>query len=951
MRCTVLLALLVALVSLQAHATDFRTRVEEDWLLQEQFTQEGSNRQNMTSTQLDAAGGCDGIKNGSYGFHTESADSPWWQVDLGAVHPLSKILVWNRCDIVQNRAYTLQILASLDGKQWQGVYAHDGKAFGGFPDNKPLAVALQAVQARYVKITVPGRNYLHLDEIEVFAADPEKNIALHAVADQVSTSQWSNGLTLNPNTIDFAAATGKKLTHALRLCGELSHQGVDTEKQKQSLSKIAQKLNNLPDNQITRDHYFHVRWILRKLSLSNPLLDADTILFTKRVPSSYNHMSDQYLGWWSRPGGGIYLLKDYKSQSPSVECITKSFPEQGSFLRPMISYDATKILFAWCRHYPSLADEQNKLDKSNVHEDAFYHIFEMNIDGTGVKQLTHGKYDDFDARYLPDGRLVFCSTRRGQFIQCGLASAQETVANQALGDVYVRCGGGPERPCVVYTLHTMDADGTNLCAISPFEMFEWTPAVANDGSILYSRWDYVDRDNLPFMGLWSINPDGANARMVYANYSRTPHCTFEPRPVPGSQKIVFTASAHHSQTKGSIVLLDPSAGDEGPAPITRLTPEVSFPEAEGWPLTYYANPWPLSERHYLVAWGAEGAQVHGPSGWDRWHIVDRPENGMGLYFFDAAGNMELIYRDPKITCVYPIPVTPRTKPAVVAGHVDWQAKKEGCFLLQDVYRGLNTAEPGSIKSLRIITVPAKTHPTMNYPNLGVTRDDPGKCVLGTVPVEADGSAYFRVPSGVIVFFQALDADGMAVQTMRSTTHVQPGQTLSCIGCHESRRQAPQSTRVIAATRPPSKITLGPEGSWPLRFDRLVQGVLDRNCTKCHSPEAEDQKARKFDLTAQASYDSIVNYGAPSLSDHVLGRYRQGRSIEGACAARQSKFLQLLTGPNDHHNVKLPPSDLERLIVWMDTYAQKTGSFSSEQEEQLEQFKERNKELLLAHYQP
>lgn len=197
------------------------------------------------------------------------------------------------------------------------------------------------------------------------------------------------------------------------------------------------------------------------------------------------------------------------------------------------------------------------------------------------------------------------------------------------------------------------------------------------------------------------------------------------------------------------MLLDPSVGTEGAAPITRLTPEVAFPEAEGWPLSYYANPWPLSERFYLVAWGPEGLMSPAErTGWARWHAVDRPANGMGLYLFDAQGNMELLYRDPKISCLYPLPLKSRPRPAQIASRVDWQDKPEGRFLLTDVYRGLKTVERGTVKALRVVAVPAKTHPTMNYPNLGVTRDDPGKCVLGTVPVEADGSAYLCPEAGL-----------------------------------------------------------------------------------------------------------------------------------------------------------------------------------------------------------
>jgi len=681
-----------------------------------------------------------------------------------------------------------------------------------------------------------------------------------------------------------------------------------------------------------------VRPFQREILLNHPILEFDSILFTKRVPGSYSHMSDQYYGWWSRPGGGIYILRNFKSGSPTVECITASFKEPGSFLRPMLSYDAKKILFAWCKHYPHLADEKDKMNKANVPEDAFYHVFEMNIDGAGVRKLTHGKYDDFDARYLPNGRIVFLSTRRGHFLQCGPASAALTLVKNDLPDIYVRCGGGLSRPVAIYTLHTMNPDGSDLCAISPFENFEWTPSVADDGTIIYARWDYVDRHNQPFMSLWAINPDGTNARIVYGNFTHRPNCTFEARSVPNSNKIAFTGSAHHAQTMGSLVLLDPTVGSEGESPMTRLTPEVPFPEIEGWPEQYYANPWPLSERFYLVAWGKETNIREGRS---------RMPNGMGLYLYDAqAKHRELLYHDPEIGCACPIPLRPRKHPPTLASTIDRGGPDEGCFLVTDVCRGLRTVKRGDIKALRIVAIPPKTHPRMNYPPIGHTRDDPGKCVLGTVPVEEDGSAYFRVPGGMIVFFQALDARGMAVQTMRSATHVQPGQTLSCIGCHESRHQAPPQKPVLAAMRRPSRITVGPEGSWPLRFDRLVQPVLDRHCVGCHSPQAENKQAAAFDLTAEKSYDSLCNYGQPSLREHVSARYNEGRSIEGACAAATSAVLARIAGPQKHNNVELDDQSLERLIIWMDTYAQKAGSFSPEQEEQLSELRKRCAGLLI-----
>ncbi len=921
-----------------SEVSNFSEQLIADWLLQEKYSFKPAQ---YLTTQLDAGGACDGVIDGKWGFHTSLENNPWWQIDLGISQLIGNMRIWNRSDFGPQRANKLIIKLSNDNKNWQTEYIHNGTTFLGYTDNKPLAVDLQNRKARYVRIQLPGRTYLHLDEVEIFATNtPDKNIALNKPANQSSISQWSTPAGLFEEHL--RNRTAEIITNCRHLIDNLNlHQNKKNEyiRQLRSLKTLD-----------ALDAYTNARLLRRKLALADPLLDFDTILFTKRVPGSFNHMSDQYFGWWSRPGGGIYLLKNFNTDRPQTICLTdKTFTEPGSFLRPMLSSDSTKVLFAWCKYYPDLAAEMNKLNKANVPEDAFYHVYEMNIDGTGVRKLTRGKYDNFDARYLPDGRIVFLSTRRGQFLQVGYESAALTMQQDDLPDCYVRCGGGPERPCAVYTLHTMEPDGSDLCAISPFEMFEWTPTIASNGTILYSRWDYIDRDNMPFMGLWAINPDGSNSRLVYSNYTRSPHCTFEPRSIPNSNKIIFTASGHHAQTMGSLVLLDPTLGTEGKEPITRLTPEVCFPEIEGWPLTYYKNPWPLSEELYLVAWGDEGAQKRKGSSPN--HPSSRSANGMGIYLFDAKGNMELLYRDPEITSVCPIPVKPRPTPPVTPQTYDKETPQQGTFLVNNVYKGLKTVKPGEIKSLRIIAVPPKTHPTMNYPNIGLTRDDPGKCVLGTVPVEPDGSAYFNVPSGIIVFFQALDKTGMAVQTMRSTTHVQPGQNLSCVGCHEPRNQTPYSASPIATKRPASNITPGPEGSWPYRFDKLVQPVLDKNCISCHSEKGKEPDARKFNLTAKHSYESLTRYGKPSIYDHVWQRYRQGASVEGKCSAATSQLLKKITAPNGHHDIKLDSDSMERLITWLDNYGQKLGSFDEKQEQQLIELKQKYKHLLITKNHP
>ncbi len=918
--------------------------LEKEWLIEAQLHAEAQLAPHL-ATRDDAAGGCDGVTNGKWGFHTALEPNPWWQVDLGQVLAVSQVRLWNRADSddMAARAANFMVLLSSNGSDWREAYHHNGQTFYGYrmPDRSPLVVKLTNAVARFVRIQLPGESFLHLDEVEVMG-QAGGNLALRKRADQSSLSQWSTAHGGNDRAVDWAAATRRALANCERLLSELG--GGETLADRdagapkarlswtQRFAKLKQASASAPSASPASSEsgpplYLEARSLQRQLALATPLLDFDALLFTKRVPGSYNHMSDQNYGWWSRPGGGIYILRGLTGPTPTTECLTgAAFKAPGSFMRPALSFDAKKVLFAWCKHYPELAKEQDKLNKANVPEDAFYHVFEMNLDGSGVRQLTHGKYDDFDGRYLPDGRLVFLSTRRGQAIQVGKQSAQATLARNDLPDCYVRCGGDASRPVAVYTLHTMNAEGRDLTPISPFEMFEWEPSVAHDGRILYSRWDYVDRDNMPYMSLWSINPDGVNARLIYGNYTKAPHCTFEPRAIPGSDKIIFTASGHHSQTMGSLVLLDPSVGTEGEAPVTRLTPETPFPEIESWPRAFYANPWPLSERTHLVAWGVEDNIGEGRQ---------RPMNGMGLYLFNADTGRELLYRDPEISSMYPIPLKAQPRPPVLASQVKWEGPQEGCFLVADVTCGLQTVRRGDIKALRIVALPAKTQPWMNQPVLGLTRDDPGKAVLGTVPVEADGSAYFRVPSGVALFFQALDAQGRAVQTMRSATHVQPGQTLSCTGCHESRNHAPPpSPASLASRREPSKITPGPEGSWPLRFDRLIQPVLDAQCVGCHNPMSADALAAKFDLTPHHAYDALTRYGCPSLQDQVLAAYREGFSTEGKNPAQCSPLLAKLNAPAGHAGVKLDRDSLDRFVTWLDTYGQRQGSFSEDQEHRL-----------------
>jgi hypothetical protein len=914
-------------------------QIEADWLRQDSLrgrVSAASPAGNVTPEQ-DAAGGCDGVKTGTWGFHTAEETNPWWQVDLGKPAALDRVVIYNRCDGTAGRSSRIMVLLSSDARSFKQAYQHDGTVFGGQPDNHPLSVPLKGRIARYVRLQLPGHSYFHLDEVEIYAVIGKENLAFGCPATQSSVSQWSvahgkpNAASKVTEWSSKRHPVGPLLGRGFKLAENLRKLDASIDAEEKALREAASRQPAADASPLAQSKaYFDVRWAVRRLALRNPLLDFDSILFVKHAPGRFPHMSDQFYGWWSRPGGGVFVLKGFKGDRPRLRCLTANFAD-GSFVRPGLSYDGKKVLFAYAKYHAEVADLVDKANKANLPEDAFFHVYETNLDGSGIRQLTHGRYDDFDARYLPGGDIVFLSTRKGVFLQCSKANTQQTIGSD-LPDSYVRCGGDNYRPVPVFTLHRMNAGGSDMHPISAFENFEWTPSVAADGRILYTRWDYIDRFNGHFFSLWSTNPDGTNPQLVYGNYTMQPQVKFEARSIPGSQRLICTAGAHHSNIGGSLILLDRNLGTEEAAPVVRLTPEVPFPETEAYTESYYANPYPLSEQHYLVAW----SDRHLPPHCRVDDTKQNPVNATGLYLLDAFGNLDLIYRDPVISSECPIPVRARPAPPVHADTVAWDGPQEGQFFLQDVYVGLPGVPRGTIKELRIVAVPPKVQPQMNSPSLGVSSEDPGKFVLGTVPVEADGSASFRAPSGIPVFFQALDREGLAVQTMRSLTYVQPGQTLACIGCHESRAAAPPLGPSRAAmSREPSKITLGPPGSWPLKYDELVQPVLDRSCTSCHKPGSSNAEGARFDLTSTASYGNLLNFAGADLKNVAFER---DRSVPGQGTARQSKLWSMLTGSKPHAGVRLDPDSLCRLATWMDVYAQRVGHFSAKQEEELRQLR-------------
>ena len=637
------------------------------------------------------------------------------------------------------------------------------------------------------------------------------------------------------------------------------------------------------------------------------------IAFVKQVPGIFSHQLTQYYGSCARPGGGIFVL-DAPGRSLNARRLAAGALPEGSYQHLEVSSDGRRLLFAFCR-----AETVPK--NREQHPDRFYRLYEMGADGSGLKPLTGGPYDDFSPRLLPDGKILFISTRRGGFHRCGRG------------------------PCPVYTLALAEADGSRPRPISFHETHEWDPVLLNDGRVLYTRWDYVDRHAVHYQQLWTVRPDGSDVRAFYGNNTLNPVGIWEAQPIPGSSRVMATAGAHHAMTAGSIILLDPARGTDGADPIIRLTPDVPFPESEApvlpnwrapagvrgtpplpeeaarWPGHCYRSPYPLSEKYFLAAYSFDS--LVGEPG-------DNPPNMFGLYLVDAFGNKELLHRDLNLCSLWPMPLRPRPGPHVLPPPEGAGNPREGKFLLVNVRAGWPALPPDPIRKLRIVQILPKSTPHLNDPPVGLPNASPGRQVLGTVPVEPDGSAWFTAPAGVPLAFQALDERGLAVQIMRSLTYLQPGETASCVGCHEPRTQAPPPGRLpLALARPPSAIEPGPDGSKPLSYPILVQPVLDRHCVRCHGPERTEGRVTLTGIP-EGRYTASYNALAPLIPHSAwrggdfLRANSEPTSLPGRFGARGSRLMRLIL--DGHGGVSLDPGDIERLATWMDANVLFYGTF-------------------------
>jgi len=549
-------------------------------------------------------------------------------------------------------------------------------------------------------------------------------------------------------------------------------------------------------------------------------LDAP-LLFVKRHSYTGIHIYDTFYKW-PPGGGGIYILENPSAPRhqwrirPVIDPTTPETLGEGVYTHPELSWDAKKLLFCF------KGEPQGSTS-----------IYEIGIDGKGLRRLTdptptcgcykgsHGGQHDIAPAYLPDGRIVFLSTRPSGLVPCNNTG--------------------------VAILHVMNADGSDIHPISVNNVNEFDPAVLPDGRILFGRWEYVDKNALTIQSLWSINPDGTQETAVFANNMVFPEAILDARPVPGTPLIVATFAKHNAPPRGSIALVDPRVGKNDPRAIQNL----EHPDNPTCDTGNSCEPWPVTPNLFLFSGRPPGAQRN------------------VLELIDRAGHRVVLLSDPEICLHSPMLVKPRPVPPVLADSTDRRATT-GRFFVQDIYQGLKGVRRGEVKRLRVIEETSRISPTTMGGSpynqtflVSAALAFSVKNYLGVVPVEEDGSAYFEVPAGRAIYFQALDADGRLVQSMRTFVQAAPGTTRSCIGCHEHKFSAPRNGgfREIL-NRTPSRPEPESWGSGFLDYPSMVQPVLDRRCVRCHGgPEGI---GGGMDLSGgwtehfNISYENLVN---------------------------------------------------------------------------------------------
>ena len=715
--------------------------------------------------------------------------------------------------------------------------------------------------------------------------------------------------------------------------------------------------------------------VRRRILFMHPDLQFANLLAVQRgFPFSEEAgMTDQYAGRWSRPGPGLVAIENWKTV-PHKRVLLEGKLPKGCTLNPCLHWDADKVIFAFNDHERKppvdprkvhapgvmnrgslgetrklIGDEIRSYDPTNpnmnptAEADEFsvmhhrYFIYEAATDGSWVRQLSGGPDDplttpddlctvlieDADPCYLPGGGFVFTSTR-----------AQN----------YGRCHWGRYVPSYLLYRADLPPDGdmrssaTNIRQFSFAEANEWRPSILGDGRIVYTRWDYVDRVASRYAGLWVTRQDGTAVDIVYGNYCTTMRSCAAAHQVPETRFIVGVAGAHHMFSTGTLVLIDPLAGQDGEEPLTRLTPDTGILESEGWfQKGSYMDPMPVNDTLYFASYSPESfGYPKGHPHDDKIAIRGHWQNprSYGVWLVDRLGGRELIYQDPEWSTFNPTPIAKRKCPPVMASTLPppETAPDYGILYLQNIYDCRYPIPSNSVAAIRV----------NKMINMNACRREswfPGsdyayyRETLGTVPVGEDGSAYFKIPAETPIQLQAIDTNGMAVMTMRSEIYAQKGEIQGCAGCHENKMTAAPVVKRPQGREPDvpvKEVELGYPG--PISYVRSIQPIFDRRCISCHGLGAYKGQKNPYSLIGTTGILNLL-YERWELKDGILGKrvIRSGgkRQIATAwCYAEtiESKAYDYYAAASPltwrikrgHGGARLSDEEWKTLILWLDS---------------------------------
>ncbi|MCC1498159.1 hypothetical protein [Alcanivorax sp. 1008] len=604
-----------------------------------------------------------------------------------------------------------------------------------------------------------------------------------------------------------------------------------------------------------------------------------------------------------------------------------------------VSADGNRLLFSW--------------KQSDRKDD--YHIYEYDLRADTVTQLTYGLgRADIEPQYLPDGDIIFASTRGEHSVPCYYTE--------------------------VTNLYRMDGQGRYMRRLAVDQVHTLYPTVLENGRVIYTRWDYNDRGQVYPHPLFSMNPDGTGQRVYYGGNSWFPNSLIHARGIPGTDRVMAVISGHHTLQRGKLVEIDVSEGRDEGLGMSFIAPQrkVQYERVDKAMQhgEHFKYPFPINSNEFLVSYTPD----HFPN-----PLGGTPLAGelavYGLYWMDRDGKRELLYQHDEISVGRMVLLDNPSRPQLIPNAVDYR-KKTGTLYVSNVYEGvgLKGIPYGTAKKIRVVQ--------LNYRAAGVGEvhnhaDEPEggssinstpvaigqgtwdvKQILGDVDIEEDGSALFEIPAMASTYLQILDNKGQVIQTTRSWDTIQPGEKKACRGCHSKENSnfyeyAPENT--IAWTKPPQTLQPFYGESRGFSFIKEIQPILDAKCISCHGAGSRNgsldgELKRRWTLGKRRWSDAyltltnakkVVAFVGASSVPFPVGTYYQGDHKNDLvnwiskmsaptelppyyAGSATSKLLPWLES-GEHYNVTLTDEEYHKFAAWIDLLVPFVGDYKEANE--------------------